>query len=295
MSHPGVESVRTLLEQTGMESQSIADQRAMTDGPGSPAPSGVVVDAVTLGGRPAEWLAPSDKVVDSVLLYFHGGGYAVGSIGSHRGLAGRIALEAGCQVANLDYRLAPEDPFPGAVDDATAAYRDLLALGIRPDKIAIGGDSAGGGLTMAALLAIRNHGMPLPAAAVCLSPWVDLTQSAATYDRVGDLDPMVSKAGLDIMAEAYLGERDRKTELASPLFAKDLSGLPPVMIEVGEHEVLLDDSLELAERLRAAGVDVSLTVWPEMIHVFQVFGEMLDPEASQSIAAIASFLATRLA
>ncbi len=221
-------------------------------------------------------------------------GLHIGSIGSHRGLAGRLALEAGCQVATLDYRLAPEHPFPAAVDDAVAAYRDLLALGVPPDRIAIGGDSAGGGLTVAALLALRTAGTPLPAAAVCLSPWVDLTQSSASFDRIGGLDPLVFKAGLDIMAEAYLGDRDRTADLASPLFAEDLTGLPPIMIEVGEHEVLLDDSLRLAERLRTAGVDVSLTVWPEMIHVFQVFGDMLDPEAGQSIAAIASFLAERL-
>ena len=197
-------------------------------------------------------------------------------------------------MVTLDYRLAPEHPFPAAVEDATAAYRDLLALGARPERMAIAGDSAGGGLTVATLLALRDAGSPMPAAAVCLSPWVDLTQSSAAYLRVGDLDPMVSKSGLDLMADAYLGAVDPRTELASPLFADRLMGLPPIRIEVGEREALIDDSLQLTERLQQAGVDVSLTVWPEMIHVFQAFPGSVVPEADESIADVGSFLAGHL-
>ena len=208
--------------------------------------------------------------------------------------ASRIALATGCPVAMLDYRLAPEHPFPAAVDDAAAAYRDLLSLGIRPERMAIAGDSAGGGLTVATLLALRAAGDPLPAAAVCLSPWVDLTQSSPAYRNLADVDPMVSKSGLDLMAGAYLGGVDPRTELASPLFAADLGGLPPVRIEVGEYEVLIDDATGLADRMREAGVDVTLMVWPELIHVFQAFPGSVIPEADQSIDAVGSFLAGHL-
>ena len=187
---------------------------------------------------------------DAAVLYLHGGGYCIGSLGSHRGLGGRLAMAAGCPVVTLDYRLAPEHPFPAAVDDATDAYRDLLATGLAPSRIAIAGDSAGGGLTVATLLALRSAGTPLPAAALCLSPWADLTQSSPAYDRLGDLDPMVSKSGLDLMAGSYLGGVDPRTELASPLFAEHLGGLPPMRIEVGEHEVLLDDAAPVGRAAR---------------------------------------------
>jgi phosphinothricin tripeptide acetyl hydrolase len=256
-------------------------------------PTGVVVEPVSLGGRPGEWISPDGGGADAVVLYLHGGGYCIGSLDSHRGLGARIAVAAGCPVVTLDYRLAPEHPFPAAVEDAVGAYADLLALGVSPDRLAVAGDSAGGGLTMATLLALRSAGSPLPAAAVCLSPWVDLTQEAASFAEVGALDPMVSKSGLDLMAQAYLGETEPRAELASPLFAEDLAGLPPVLIEVGEREVLIDDATGLAERLGAAGVPVSLTVWPEMIHVFQAFPGSLLPEADRSIAAVGSFLSGR--
>ncbi len=279
-----------------MSSMSIDEQRAMLNDPASEAaaPDGVTVESVTVGGRPAERITALGAAPEGVILYLHGGGYCIGSIGSHRGVAGRLALASGCQVVTLDYRLAPEHPFPAAVEDATAAYRELLAAGTSPSKMAIAGDSAGGGLTISSLLALRAEGTPLPAAAVCLSPWLDLTQSSPAYDRLGDADPMVSKDGLDLLADAYVGAGDRRTELISPLFAEDLGGLPPVMIEVGTAEVLLDDSVQFAERLRAAGGEVILTVWPEMIHVFQMFGALLEPEADQSIASVGAFLSERL-
>jgi len=293
MSHAGVEAISAVLAESGLSSSTIAEQRAALDGMAatSPPPEGVAVEPVSLAGRAGEWLTPEVVTVDGVVLYLHGGGYCIGSLGSHRGLGGRLAIAAGCPVVTLDYRLAPEHPFPAAVDDATRAYRDLLAIGAGPEQLAIAGDSAGGGLTMATLLALRDAGAPLPAAGVCLSPWADLTQSAPAYGRLEGMDPMLSKAGLDLMAEAYLGETDPRTELASPLFAEHLEGLPPIRIEVGEHEMLLDDSVRLNERLELAGVDVSLTVWPEMIHVFQAFPGSVIPEADQSIAAIGSFLA----
>ena len=296
MSHQGVDAVSAFLAEFRMTTGSIVEQRAaMAEAAAAtPAPDGVTAEPVTLGGRNAEWLSQEGPEGHAVVLYLHGGGYCIGSLDTHRSLAGRIAVAAGCPVVTLDYRLGPEHPFPAAVTDATAAYADLLALGIRPERIAIAGDSAGGGLTMAALLAIRAAGTPLPGAAVCLSPWVDLTQTAPSYERCADADPMVSRAGLDLMAKAYLGETDPRSELASPLFAGDLGGLPPVLIEVGDREVLLDDATRLADGLRAAGGNVTLTVWPELIHVFQAFPAALIPEADRSIAAVGSFLATRL-
>ncbi len=292
MSHAGIETVSALLAESGLSAATIAEQREALDAMAatSLAPEGVSVEPVTLAGRSGEWLAPEAVTADGVVLYLHGGGYCIGSLGSHRGLGSRLAMAAGCPVVTLDYRLAPEHPFPAAVDDATGAYRDLLAIGAAPEQIAIAGDSAGGGLTVATLLALRAAGVPLPAAAVCLSPWADLTQSSPAYPRIGGRDPMVSKSGLDLMAEAYLAGTDPRTELVSPLFAEDLGGLPPMRIEVGESEVLIDDSVRLTDRLREAGVDVSLTVWPEMIHVFQAFPGSVIPEADQSIAAMGSFL-----
>jgi monoterpene epsilon-lactone hydrolase len=294
--HAGIETISAFLTESGLSAATIPEQRAamaaMADG--SLPPEGIVVEPVSLGGRPAEWITPDGGAGGGLVLYLHGGGYCIGSLDSHRDLAGRIAVASGCTVVTVDYRLAPEHPFPAALDDAVAAYVDLLALGVEPGGLAIAGDSAGGGLTVAALLALRALDVPLPAAAVCLSPWADLTQSAPAFEHLAALDPMVSKSGLDLMAASYLGATDPRTELASPLFAEDLAGLPPILIEVGQHEVLLDDSTRLAERLDAAGVQVGLTVWPEMIHVFQAFPGSLIPESDQSIAAVGAFLAGNL-
>jgi epsilon-lactone hydrolase len=288
--------ISAFLAESGLSTATIPEQRATMAEmvSASPPPDGFIVESVSLGGRAAEWLIPGGVQTDAAVLYLHGGGYCIGSLDTHRALGGRIAIAAGCQVATLDYRLAPEHPFPAAVDDAAAAYLELLAQGRRPERLAIAGDSAGGGLTMAVLLALRKAGAPQPAAAVCLSPWVDLTQSSPAYAHLADLDPMVSKSGLDVMAHAYLGGTEPRTELASPLFADHLGGLPPVRIEVGAHEVLLDDATQLAERLQADGVSVTLTVWPELIHVFQAFPGSLVPEADRSIAAVGSFLADHL-
>lgn len=293
MSHAGVELISAFLAESGMTTGTVAERRSALDqmAQGAPPLEGVSVETVVLGGRVAERLIPEGGASGSVVLYLHGGGYCSGSLDSHRQLASRIALASKLPVALLDYRLAPEDPFPAAVDDATAAYRDLVSSGITPDHLAIAGDSAGGGLTLATLLALRAAGDPLPAAAVCLSPWVDLTQSAPSYDSMAAVDPMVSRDGLDEMARCYLQTVDPRTALASPLFAEDLSGLPPVLIEVGAHEVLRDDATRIADRLSDAGGAVTLTVWPELIHVFQAFPGEVIPESDQSISAVGSFLA----
>jgi epsilon-lactone hydrolase len=293
--HPGIEMITTFLAESGLASGSIAEQReAMASTVGAaPAPEGVSVEPLVLGGRDAERLSPPRARTEATVLYLHGGGYCTGSLDSHRGLAGRIAVATGCPVVTLDYRLAPEHPHPAALTDALAAYRELLRRGARPGQLAIAGDSAGGGLTMATLVALREQGLPLPAAAVCLSPWVDLTQTAPSYDSLGDRDPMITRAGLDLFAQAYLAGTPASAPQASPLFA-DLGGLPPVLVEVGEREVLIDDATRLADRLRAAGRTVSLTVWPELIHVFQAFPGSVLPEADQSIEVVGAFLSSHL-
>ncbi len=294
MGHPGVDAIAGFLADSGFTQGTIPEQRAAMDQAASSSrpPAGVTVEPDRLGGRDAEWLEPAGAQ-DAVVLYLHGGGYCIGSLATHRPLAGRIAAAAGCRVVTLDYGLAPEHPFPAAVDDACAAYRQLLADGAVPGRMAVAGDSAGGGLAVSLLLALRAGGTPLPAALVCLSPWVDLTQSSPAYDDRAQSDPMVTKIGLDEMAAAYLKDTDPRTALASPLFG-DLDGLPPVRIEVGEDEVLFDDATGLAERLRLAGVDVSLVVWPDLIHVFQAFPAELIPEAGASIDGVGDFLRAHL-
>jgi acetyl esterase/lipase len=293
VSHPGVETIVAFLVDSGFSTGTITEQRAVmaASAEHTPPAPGVRVEAATLGGRPAEWLWAEGDRPESVILYLHGGGYCIGSMDTHRGLASRLALAAHSAVAVLDYRLAPEHPFPAALDDATAAYGDLLTQGIPATRIAVAGDSAGGGLTVATVLALRRSGVELPAAAACLSPWVDLTQSSPSFRSKADADPMVTAAGLDEMAGCYLGGADPRSELVSPLFAADLGGLPPVLIEVGEREVLLDDATRLADRIRDAGGAVTLTVWPEMIHVFQAFPAEVIPESAQSVTAVGRFVA----
>jgi len=253
-----------------------------------PLPEGVEARPVDAGSVPAEWVSAPGSDPDRVVVYLHGGGYCIGSLATHRGLAGRLAAAAGARVLNVDYRLAPENPFPAAIEDAVAAYRWLLEEGTAPQRVAIGGDSAGGGLTAAPLLALRDEGVPLPASAAMLSPWADLTFSGETHRSLAELDPMVSEAGLRPMAAAYLGDVRPDHPWASPASA-DLSGLPPLLIQVGSAEVLLDDSRRLARNAEEADVPVTLEIWDDMIHVFQAFAPVL-PEAQQGIDRIGAFL-----
>ena len=253
-----------------------------------PTPPEVKVERVSAPIAPAEWLRPPAAVAGRVVLYLHGGGYVIGSPRSHRHLAAALASAGGANALLLDYRLAPEHPFPAAVDDAVAAYRWLLDQGTAPRHIVIAGDSAGGGLTVATLLALRDASVPLPAGGVCISPWVDLTCSAESYRTKMDVDPIVKSAPIEEMARAYLGDRDRRTPLASPLFA-DLRGLPPLLIHVGSDEVLLDDAVQLSERAKQAGVTATLEVWDRMIHVWHWFLPMLD-EAQAAVASIGRFV-----
>ncbi len=230
----------------------------------------VGVEPATANGVRAEWTSTPNDARDGALLYLHGGGYVIGSLDSHRHLAAEAGRAAGIAALALDYRLAPEHPFPAAVDDALAGYRFLLARGIRPERIALAGDSAGGGLVVAAMLAIRDAGLAQPACGWCISPWVDMEAIGETMSSRAAVDPTVQKAGLLDMAQLYLNGADPRSPLAAPLYA-DLSGLAPLLIQVGAAETLLDDALRLAKAAGAADVRVDLQVWPEMIHVWHLF------------------------
>lgn len=253
-----------------------------------PLPPDVVCQPVEANGVPGEWISTRGADDSCVIYYLHGGGYAIGSVNTHREMISRIARAAGARAFAINYRLAPEHPFPAAVEDAVAAYRWLLESGVSPARVVIAGDSAGGGLALATLLALRDAGVPLPAAAVCISPWTDLAVTGATMDTKAAVDPMIRKDDAIEGAKLYLAGADPKTPLASPLYA-DLSGLPHLLIQVGTSETLLDDSVRVAERARAAGIDVTLEQWDEMIHVWHFFAFIL-PEAQQAIARIGEFV-----
>lgn len=253
-----------------------------------PAAPDLTCEPVDAAGVPAEWIMAPGADAGRVLLYLHGGGYVIGSITTHRGLAGRLSRAAAARVLLIDYRLAPEHPFPAAVEDATAAYRWLLRHGATPGRTVIAGDSAGGGLTVATLVALRDAGEPLPAAGVCISPWVDLEGIGESMTTKAGEDPIVQKAGLQWFASLYLGGADPRTPLAAPLYA-DLHGLPPLLIHVGTAETLLDDATRLAERARTAGVEVTLEAWPDMIHVWHLFAPLL-PEGQQGVERIGEYI-----
>ncbi len=254
-------------------------------------PEGITVESVTAGSVSAEILTPLSTEGARTILYLHGGGYALGSPRSHRHMVANLAVAANAKAVLIDYRLAPENPFPAAVDDAVSVYRWLLDNGTSADQVVIAGDSAGGGLAVATLLALRDQSITLPAGGVCISPWTDLTNSSETYETHATRDPMVTTASINRWTDAYLGDRDPKTPLASPAHA-DLAGLPPLLIQVGTDEVLLGDSRLLAGNAEAAGVEVKLEEWENMIHVWHWFAEYLD-EAGEATAGIATFVAAR--
>jgi monoterpene epsilon-lactone hydrolase len=282
-----------LAKVPSLDSMTLEEQRAQYERAEQafPVPADVRIDRITARGVPAEWLTVRGDDPRAAILYLHGGGYGIGSPRSHRHLAAAIAAAADAAALVPHYRLAPEHPFPAAVDDAVASYRWLLEKNVAPERLVIAGDSAGGGLTVATLLALRDGGLPKPAAGVCISPWVDLTCSLPSHTSRKAVDPIVSREAVGKMAVAYLGGADATAPLASPLYA-DLRALPPLLIHVGDDEVLLDDSVQLAENARAAGVDVTLEVWPQMIHVWHWFFPMLD-EGQQAIDRIGDFIRAR--
>jgi phosphinothricin tripeptide acetyl hydrolase len=247
---------------------------------------------VSAGGVPAEWITAPGSDEKRVVLYLHGGGYVIGSVEAYRGHASRIAEACKCAVLLVEYRQGPEDPFPAALEDAVSSYRWLLTQGLAPSRIAIAGDSAGGGLTVATLVSLRDQGVALPQAGVCLSPWIDLECESRSMRELAGSDRVTApREYLLQMARSYLGGADPRTPLASPLYA-DLSKLPRLLIQVGTAEILLDDSRRLAERARAAGVSVKLEEWDDMPHIWQFFAPVLS-EGRDALAKIAGFLNER--
>jgi len=248
----------------------------------------VAVTHRVLGGIPVVEVEIAAAHPTHVVVYFHGGGYALGSASASLGLASDLSREAKTRTFSVDYRLAPEHPHPAAVDDALAAYRGLLGEGQHASHIALAGESAGAGLALATLVAARDAGLPLPAAAVLMSPWVDLTLGAASMATKAGADPVLSAAALRRRADDYVGRRDRSAPLISPLFA-DLHGLPPLLIQAGSHEVLLDDATRLATHAASADLTVTLEITGGVPHVFQGFANMLD-EARTALVNAGAFI-----
>ena len=252
------------------------------------------IEDVDAGGVKAQWVSAPGADARRAILYFHGGGFQVGSVVSHRELMAGLSVAAQCRVLGVDYRLAPEHRYPAALDDATAAYQWLIGQGIAPQHIALAGDSAGGGLALSLLLRLRDAHHTLPAAAVLMSAWTDLTASGASYGTRADADPIHQRPMIVAMARSYLGKDGNAADpLVSPLFA-DLKGLPPLLAQVGDRETVLDDSRDFVARAKEAGVDATLQVWDHMIHVFQQFPAQL-PEARAAIDDMGRFLRRHLA
>ncbi|MBV9553999.1 MAG: alpha/beta hydrolase [Alphaproteobacteria bacterium] len=254
--------------------------------------SDVKVEKVSANGVAAEWTSTPGAAHDAAILYAHGGGYLFGSLDSHRHMVAELGRPANCVALAMNYRLAPEHPFPAPVEDSVAAYRFLLAQGFKPERIAIAGDSAGGGLVVAAMVAIREAGLAQPGCGWCLSPWIDMEALGGSMESRAAADPMVQKAGILDIARVYLAGADPRSPLAAPLYA-DLAGLAPLLIQVGAAETLLDDAIRLAQRAGAADVRVDLQVWPEMVHVWPLFWPELDA-GKRALDAAGAFISRRL-
>ena len=253
-------------------------------------PADIQCQPINVEGISAEWINAPDADL-GVILYLHGGAYALGSINVHREFIARLALATKMRCLAINYRLAPEHPFPAALEDATAAYHWLLTQGVDPSQIIIAGDSAGGGLALVTMVTLRDAGEQLPAGAVCISPWTDLSLTGASIERKSKLDPILNPISLDMYAKYYAGEYELTSPLISPLYA-DLHELPPLLIQVGADEILVDDAIRLAEKARDASVDVTLEIWDEMFHIFQLIPFL--PETKKAIGSIAEFVSQNL-
>jgi acetyl esterase/lipase len=271
MSDPEILALRDIIAQR-VRSDDIGQRRRDIDARGRQytLPADVVVEPVSANGIRAEWTTTPDADRSRAILYLHGGGYVIGSLDSHRHLAAEAGRAARARTLALDYRMAPEHPFPAAVDDAVAGYCFLRDQGVPSGGIAIAGDSAGGGLVVAAMLAIRDGGLPQPACGWAISPWVDMEAIGGSMTTKAATDPTVQRAGILDMAKLYLNGADPRSPLAAPIYG-DLRGLAPLLIQVGAAETLLDDAVRLAQVAGAADVAVDLQIWPEMIHVWHVY------------------------
>lgn len=245
-----------------------------------------------IAGIKSEWVLPQGADDKKLLLYFHGGGYATGSINTHRALVSQIVKHAGIKALIINYRLAPENKYPAPIEDAVAVYQWLLQNGYNANQIAFGGDSAGGGVTLGTLLYLKDHNIPLPKCAIALSPWTDQTLSGESYRTKHDEDPMLVAAAFPLWSKNYMGDADPASPYASPIF-HSLSGLPPVYIQVGEEEMLLDDSKRYYERAKADGVNVQMDIYPKKFHVFNAFWRVL-PKAREANKKLGDFLKEQL-
>ncbi len=273
---------------SGWSQGTIATQRAVQEKRARFArlPARLECQPLTINGIPAEWISLPPATA-GVMLYLHGGAYCLGSVNASRDLIARLVEATKHKAVAIDYRLAPEHPFPAALEDALSAYRWLLAQGVEPARILFAGDSAGGGLSIATLVALRDAGQPLPAAAICISPWTDLALTGDSMRSKAAVDPILDAASLARYARDYAGDAPLTSPLISPLYA-DLAGLPPLLIQVGTDEILLDDATRLAECARQAGVPVTLETWAGLFHVFPAAPFL--PETAQAMAQAARFV-----
>ena len=271
MNDDGIDEVRRLLVSKPRPT-TLAERRQRLDEIGSAfgVAGDIRFEPTRIGGVEAEWSTTPGSDDSRVLVFFHGGGYASGSIHSHRGMAAEAGRAAGIRAVAVGYRLAPENPYPAALQDARAVYDALLASGIPATRIAIGGDSAGGNLSLALMLSLRDAGKPLPACAWLVSPWTDLQMTGGSLATKASVDPIISKTYLQELAASFLGDADAGSPLISPIHA-DLAGLPPLLVQVGSAETLLDDAIRIAARAASADVRVTLEVWPHMIHAWPLW------------------------
>ena len=293
MSSSEIDAVRELLRSKPRPT-SFPERRQRLDAIGSTSPlaGDIGLEPIDANGVAAEWSLAPGSDPSKVLLFFHGGGYCSGSIVSHRGMVTEAGRAAQARTLAVGYRLAPEHPFPAAIEDARSAYRFLLDQGVAPSKIAIGGDSAGGGLTLALMTSVRDAREPLPACAWLVSPWVDLRMTGASLAEKAAIDPLISKPYLEELASAYLAGADPANPLVSPLNA-DLAGLPPLLVQAGSAETLLDDAVRIARRAGAADVRVNLEIWPHMIHAWHLWAAQLEA-GRRAIASGGAFIRAHL-
>ena len=272
--------------------EALDDARAAMDSLGTAVSDDVKIEQVQHAGIACQLLTPENAEQNRLVVYLHGGGYALGSLQSHAGLAAQIGKAAASAVLQVDYRLAPEHSFPAPIEDVCKVYQALLDGGMAAESITFAGDSAGGGLVIASILALKEEAIPLPGAAVCLSPWVDLTFSGESVESCREIDPLINVESLSELVNAYMAGQDPAQAKASPLYA-NLEGFPPLFIQVGEREILLSDSERLAENARQANLDVVYEKWPEMIHVWHLFYPQLT-EGRSAIARVGDFIREKL-
>jgi len=288
-------SFRADIKDSGMFTLPFDEQRSNWDAFGDTIPeysADVSIEPDSCNDVPCEWVIAPGAHEDKILLHLHGGGYVIGHPNGYRNYNSRVSEAIGAPVLAVDYSLAPEFPFPTAIEDCLNVYKWVLEHGYEPENVAFTGESAGGGLVFATLLAARDEKIPLPAAAVAISPWIDLTNSGASHQFNEQFDPMIGPAVLDMFAAAYINGDDLRNPLASPIFS-ELAGLPPIYLLVGSTEVLLDDARTLFMKLSRAGVDTTIEVAPNMPHIWPIFAYQI-PEGRTAIARMSNFFKTHL-